>query len=89
MSKKKGTGERSGIEYLPEGERQERGGNKSRYETGPELFVVFKLEIGGPSLIQIFPDGAGENSPTGNLNACCYLLLWGKLPLPGLYYWCL
>lgn len=69
---------------------KERGGNKQRrYEAGLELFVAFKLEISGFSLIQIFPDGAGENSPTGNLSACCYLLLWGKLPLPALYYWCL
>lgn len=81
MGKRKGAGERHRIEYLPEGELQERWKQKKK---GLESFVVIKLEISDHSLIQIFPDGAGENNATGNLHAF-YLVLWGEIT-PARFY---
>lgn len=85
MGKRKGAGESHRIEYLPEGELQERWKQKKK---DLESFVVIKLEISDHSLIQIFPDGAGENNTTGNLHAF-YLLLWGKITPARFYGQCI
>lgn len=69
------------------GERadEEEAGEGMRWgEKGLEFLTVSKLEIRGSPSSQSFQMMQGKKKklvPPGNLNAFCYLLLWGKLPL--------
>lgn len=54
-------------------------------EQGLEFLTVSKLEIRGSPHPNLSRWCRGKKKkklvPPGNLNAFCYLLLWGKLPL--------